>query len=147
VGVAPGRLPQGPDDIQSPYGERPCDGDGLQDVRREIGLLGVELAPFAGACDLAGVGDRGGPVKPLVECIAYEGAGCCVVAAHARVYVLEELAPLGDGHALCRMPEAARLYSSSSMRVNDLAILAMHLASDRSEGSSPRSVQAIYLSR
>jgi hypothetical protein len=31
--------------------------------------------------------------------------------------------------------------------VNDLAILAMRLASDRSEGSSPRSIQAMYLSR
>jgi hypothetical protein len=41
----------------------------------------------------------------------------------------------------------ARLYSSPSMRVKDLAILAMLLASDRSEGSSPRSIQAIYLSR
>jgi hypothetical protein len=40
-----------------------------------------------------------------------------------------------------------RLYSSPSMRVKDLAILAMRLASDRSEGSSPRSIQAIYLSR
>jgi hypothetical protein len=45
------------------------------------------------------------------------------------------------------MLDAARLYSSPSTRVNDLAILAMRLASDRSEGSSPRSIQAIYLSR
>jgi hypothetical protein len=29
VGVAPGRVSQGPDDVQSPHGERPCDGDGL----------------------------------------------------------------------------------------------------------------------
>jgi hypothetical protein len=60
-----------------------------------------------------------------------------MVAAHARVYMLEELAPLGMGTHRCRMPEAARLYSSLSTRVNDLAILAMRLASDRSEGSSP----------
>jgi hypothetical protein len=45
----------------------------------------------------------------------------------------------------CKMPDAARLYSSPSMRVNDLAILAMRLASDRSEGSSPQSIQAWYL--
>jgi hypothetical protein len=57
------------------------------------------LAPFAGAHDLAGVGDRGGPVEALVECIAHEGAGCCVMAAHARMYISEELAPLRDGHA------------------------------------------------
>jgi hypothetical protein len=30
--------------------------------------------------------------------IAYEGARCRVVAAHARVDVAEELAPLGDRH-------------------------------------------------
>jgi streptogramin lyase len=41
----------------------------------------------------------------------------------------------------------ARLYSSPSTRAKDLAILAMRLASDRSEGSSPRAIQEIYLSR
>jgi hypothetical protein len=66
---------------------------------REIGLAGVELAPFAGAHDLAGVGDRSGPVEALTERIAHEGAWCCVMAAHARMYIPEELAPLRDGHA------------------------------------------------
>jgi hypothetical protein len=47
----------------------------------------------------------------------------------------------------CRMPDAARLYSSPSTAVNDLAILAMRLASDRSGESSPRSIQARYLAR
>jgi hypothetical protein len=75
VGEAPGRLSQGSDDVQSPHGERPRDGDGLQDVSREIGLAGVELAPFACAHDLAGVGDRGGPVEALAKRIAHEGAG------------------------------------------------------------------------
>jgi hypothetical protein len=68
-------------------------------MRGEIGFAGVELAPFAGAHNLAGISDRGGPVEALAERIAYEGVGCCVVAAHARVYIPEELAPLGDGHA------------------------------------------------
>jgi hypothetical protein len=45
------------------------------------------------------------------------------------------------------MPEAARLYSSPTMRAKDLAILAMRLASGRFEGSSPRAIQAMYLSR
>jgi hypothetical protein len=44
-----------------------------------------------------------------------------------------------------RMPDAVRLYSSPSTMVNDLAILAMRLSSDRSGGSSPRSIQASYL--
>jgi hypothetical protein len=68
-------------------------------MRREIGLASVELAPFAGAHDLASVGDRSGPVETLAERIAYEGAACGVVAAHARMYVLEDLVPQRDGHA------------------------------------------------
>jgi hypothetical protein len=68
-------------------------------VRGEIGLASVKLAPFTGAHDLASIGDRGGPVKALAERIAHEGARCGVVAAYARVYIPEELAPLGDGHA------------------------------------------------
>jgi hypothetical protein len=57
------------------------------------------LAPFVGAHDLAGASDRGGPVEALAERIAHEGAGCCVMAAHARVYIPEELAPLRGRHA------------------------------------------------
>jgi hypothetical protein len=79
VGEAPRRLSQGPDDVQPPHGERPCDGDGLQDVRREVGFAGVELAPLAGAYDLTGIRDRSGPVKALAECVAYEGEGRGVV--------------------------------------------------------------------
>jgi hypothetical protein len=29
VGVAPGRLSQGPDNVQPTHGKRPCDGDRL----------------------------------------------------------------------------------------------------------------------
>jgi hypothetical protein len=57
------------------------------------------LAPFAGAHNLVGVGDRGGPVEALVERVAHEGARRRVVATHARVDVSEELAPLSDGYA------------------------------------------------
>jgi hypothetical protein len=67
-------------------------------VRREVGLAGVELAPFAGAHDLAGISDRGGPVEALTERVAHEGAWRCVVATHTRVNVLKELAALRDRH-------------------------------------------------
>jgi hypothetical protein len=99
VGVAPGCLSQGPDDVQPPNGEGPRDWNHLEGVSQEIGLAGVKLAPFASAYNLAGVGNRGRPVEALAVRIAYEGARCRVVAAHARVNVSEELAPLGDGHA------------------------------------------------
>jgi hypothetical protein len=68
-------------------------------VRREVGLASVELTPFAGAHDLAGINDRDGPVEALTERVAHEGAWRHVVAAHACVNVLKELAPLRDRYA------------------------------------------------
>jgi hypothetical protein len=65
-------------------------------VRREVGLAGVELAPFAGAHDLADVCDRSRPVKALTERVSHEGEWCRVVAAHAHVNISKELAPLRD---------------------------------------------------
>jgi hypothetical protein len=109
-------------------------------VRREVGLASVKLAPFAGAYDFAGVSDRGGPVKALAERVAHEGARCGMVAAHARVYVPEELAPLGDGHASLQDAGGGALVQLTVDEAKNLAILAMRLASDRSEGSSPRSI-------
>jgi hypothetical protein len=68
-------------------------------VCRKVGLTGVELAPFAGAHDLAGISDRGGPIEALAERVAHEGAWRRVVAAYTRVDVSKELAPLRDRHA------------------------------------------------
>jgi hypothetical protein len=64
-----------------------------------MGLACVELAPFVGAHDLVGVGDRCGPVEALAECVAHEGARCFVVAAHAYVDVSNELPTVGNGDA------------------------------------------------
>jgi hypothetical protein len=71
----------------------------MEDVRREVGFAGLELAPFAGAHDFAGVSDRSGLVKALTERVAHEGVCLRVVAAHARVNIPKELAPLRDRHA------------------------------------------------
>jgi hypothetical protein len=49
--------------------------------------------------DLAGIGDRGGPVEALAKRVAHEGAWRRVVTAYARVDVSKELAPLRDGNA------------------------------------------------
>jgi hypothetical protein len=62
-------------------------------------LACVELAPFAGAYNLVGVGDRRGLVEALVECVAHEGARSCVMAAHACVDVSNEFPAMGDGDA------------------------------------------------
>src|SRR6185437_10558807 len=99
VGVAPGRLLQRADKVQSPHGERPSDGDGLESVGREVCLPGVELATLAGSHDVGGVGDRGGPVKALTKRITHEGARCGVVTADASVDVTDQLLALGNGDA------------------------------------------------
>jgi hypothetical protein len=49
MGEASGCSLQGSDQVEPPNGERPCDGDGLQGKSREMGLLCIVLAFFAGA--------------------------------------------------------------------------------------------------
>jgi hypothetical protein len=71
----------------------------LQGVSQEISLVGIELAPLAGAYDLVGISDHGGPIKALVERIAHEGARCRVVATYTRVDVSNKLVVVGDGDA------------------------------------------------
>jgi hypothetical protein len=97
VGVA--CFSQGPDDVQPPHGERPCDGYDLQGVSREIGLAGIKLAPLAGAHDLVGINDYGGPIEALAERVAHEGARRRVVATHARVDVSNKFMTVGNGDA------------------------------------------------
>ena len=70
VSEAPGRFLQWPNEVQSPHGERPCDGDGLQSMGREVCLPGIELAALAGPHDVGGVGDRGELLKAMSKCVA-----------------------------------------------------------------------------
>jgi hypothetical protein len=56
-------------------------------------LAGVELAPFAGAHNLPGIGNRRGPVKALAEHIVHEGTRCRVVSAYP--YLARQLSVLG----------------------------------------------------
>jgi hypothetical protein len=69
------------------------------------------------------------------------------MAADPGVDVPQELAPLGDGHAPLQDAGGGALVQLAVDEGKDLAILAMRLAAGRSEGSSPRAIQAIYLSR
>ena len=87
VGVAPGRLLQRANEVQSPYCKWPRDGDGLQSVSQEVCLPGIELEALAGLHDIGGVGDRGGPVKALSKRVAHEGMRRGVVTAYAGVDV------------------------------------------------------------
>jgi hypothetical protein len=49
VGEATGCPFQGSNKVEPPNGKRPCDGDGLQGMSREMGLSRIVLAAFAGA--------------------------------------------------------------------------------------------------
>jgi hypothetical protein len=49
VGEAPGCSLQGSDQVEPSNSERPCDGNGLQDMSQKMGLPYVVLASFAGA--------------------------------------------------------------------------------------------------
>jgi len=70
VGEAPGRFAQGSNHVQSPDRNGPRDGNVLERLSRHVGLPSVELAPFVGAHDLIGVGDRRRLVETLTECLS-----------------------------------------------------------------------------
>ena len=99
VSEAIGRPLQWANEVQSLYGEWPCDGDGLQSVGREVCLPGVELATLTGPHNISGVGDCCGPVEALSKRVAHEGARRGVVAADASVDDPDQLLALGDGDA------------------------------------------------
>ena len=96
---APGCLLQGTDEVQTPYNEGPGDGYRLQSLSGQVGLLRIELAPFAGADNSSGVSHRRWPVETLPEGIPDKGSRRCVMAASPRVYLLQELLAFGDGNA------------------------------------------------
>jgi hypothetical protein len=64
-----------------------------------VGLLRIELTPFAGADNSSSVGHRRRPVEALSEGIPDKGSRRCVMAASPRVYLLQEFLTFGDGDA------------------------------------------------
>jgi hypothetical protein len=64
-----------------------------------VGLLRIELTPFAGADNSSGVSHRRWPVEALPESIPDKGSRRCVMAASPRVYLLQEFLTFGDGDA------------------------------------------------
>jgi hypothetical protein len=116
-------------------------------VSGEVGFAGVKLASLTDAHDFAGVCDRRGPVKALVECVAYEGAGRGVVAAYPCMYVPEELAPLGDWHASLQDAGSGALVQLAVDEGKRLAHPGDAPGLGPVQGEFPRAIQAIYLSR
>jgi hypothetical protein len=74
-----------------------------------MGLACIELAPFAGARDLVGVGNRCGPVEALAERVSHEGARCGVMTAHTCVDVSDELSVVGNRDVPLPNPERGAL--------------------------------------
>jgi hypothetical protein len=60
-------LLEWPHHVKVPNGERPRDGDGLERLRREMGLSSVELTPLATPYNVLGVRHRRWPVESLSE--------------------------------------------------------------------------------
>ena len=113
VGVALERSLQRSDEVQSPYSEGPCDGDGLQSMSREVHLTGVELATLAGSHNLRGIGDGRRPVEALPTRITHEGAWRRMMATYSDVDVSKQLPTLGDGDATLQNPRGAALVELS----------------------------------
>ena len=80
--------------VHAPYGEWPCDGDGLECQTREVRLVGILLASDAPLDDVDGVSVRGEPVEVVSHGFGDQRPGAGVMAAVTGVDVLEDLASL-----------------------------------------------------
>ena len=69
VGVAPRRPFERSDQIEPPDHERPHDGDRLERLGRQVGLLSVVLTPFVGAHNLFSISYYDRPVEALSKCL------------------------------------------------------------------------------
>jgi hypothetical protein len=88
VSEAPGLLSERPHHVEGPHSKRPCDGDGMKCLRREVSLLSVELAPFTAPHDVLGVCDCRGPVETLSESLSDKCSRIGVVSTGAIMYLL-----------------------------------------------------------
>jgi hypothetical protein len=98
VGVTPGRLLEGPDQIKPQNHEWPHGGDGLECLGWQMGLPHVVLTCFAGAYNVHGISHRGRPVETLSESVPDEGPRRSVVSTRIVMDVLQQLSPLLGGH-------------------------------------------------
>ena len=87
MGIAPGGLLQRPNHVQPPYGEWPCNGDGLEGLGWEVRMPRIVLTSLIGVYQLGGVSNRRWPVESLAEGVSDEHARRCMVPAGSRVQV------------------------------------------------------------
>jgi hypothetical protein len=84
----PGRLLERSHHVHAPHRKRPCDGDGLERMRREVGLSCVELTPLAASHNVLGVSHRRCPVKTLLESFPDKASWTSVMYAHSGMDLL-----------------------------------------------------------
>jgi hypothetical protein len=85
VREALGRLSERPHHVEVPHGERPCDGDGLERLRREMGLSRVELAALAAPYNVLGICYH---CRPLPERLPDKCSRACMMTTCAYVDLL-----------------------------------------------------------
>jgi len=126
------------DQIEPLDHERPCDGDRLEHLGREVSLLSIVLTPLAGVHDLLGIGYYSGLVEALLECIFDQGSRRGMVIADPTMDIAQQTLPLFDGDAALQDPSVASLVEFASIRTKDLARRASRWASVLSAGSMSR---------
>ena len=99
VGIAPERPFERSDQIETLDCVRPCDGDCLECLDRQVGLSSVVLTPFVGAHNLFGVSYCGRLVEALMECVSDQGSMRGMVIADPTVDIAQQPLPLFDGDA------------------------------------------------
>ena len=80
-----------------PDHERPCDGNRLECLGRQVGLPCIVLTPFAGAHDMFSVGYHGRQVEALSEHIFDQGSRHGMVTVDPTVDIAQQKLPLFDG--------------------------------------------------
>ena len=81
VRIAPGHPFERSDQIEPLDHEWPRDGDRLERLGRQVGLLSIVLTPFTGAHNLFSVGYCGRPIEALSERISDQDPCCGMVPA------------------------------------------------------------------
>jgi len=85
-----------PDHIEPLDHERPCNGDVLERLGRQVGLPSIVLATFVGAYNLLSIGYCRRPVQALSECVPDQGSRRGMVPTNPAVDVVQQLLPLLD---------------------------------------------------
>ena len=72
-----------------------------------MSLPSIVLAPFPGAYDLLGIGNRGRPVEALSERVSDQGSRRSMVTADPTMDIAQQTLPLFEGDATLQDPGVA----------------------------------------